>query len=78
MNRSEVLFLGIGGAIALLFYSKARAAGTLIFMPGGVSDIGYDGVTPIITLNLIAQNTSSAGFTLESLAANLKIGRAHV
>jgi hypothetical protein len=71
MQRNELIALGAVGLIAAVLWSKARAAGTLIFQPGRVQNIGFDGTSPVIQLSLIVQNTSSSGFTLESLAGNI-------
>lgn len=71
LKNNDLLLLGIVGVIGWSFYSKARAAGTLIFMPAGVSQISFDGGSPLIVFNLIVQNTSSSGFVLESLAGNV-------
>jgi hypothetical protein len=71
MNRTEILLLGMVALVGITFLSKANAAGGLIFSPGFVSGITLDGITPIITFTILAQNTSSSGFTLQSLAGNL-------
>lgn len=74
MKTSEIIVLGALGAGALLLYSKANAAGSLFFLPGRISNISFDGATPVIQLSLIAQNTSSQGLTIESLAGNILTG----
>lgn len=71
MNSSQSLLWGIAAIVGLTLWSKARAAATLIFLPGGISQIGFDNSTPVVDLTLVIQNTSSSGFTLESLAGNL-------
>lgn len=71
MRQSELLALGAVGLVAFVLYSKARAAGTLIFTPGRVNNIYLDGASPVIELELTVQNTASSGFVLESLAGNL-------
>jgi LEA14-like dessication related protein len=71
VNRNELLALGAVGLVAAVLWSKARAAGTLIFQPGRVQNLYFDGVSPVIQLSLVVQNTSSSGFTLESLAGNI-------
>jgi hypothetical protein len=71
LKSDELLFVGIVGFVGWTFYSKARAASTLIVLPGNVSNLGFDGATPYIDLTLRLQNTSSSGFTVESLAGQL-------
>lgn len=74
MKTSEILILGAVGAGALLLFGKARAAGTLFFLPGRVNNIYFDGATPVLSLSLRVQNTSSQGFTVESMAGNILSG----
>jgi len=71
VNKNELIGLGALGVVAFVLYSKARAAGTLLFRPGKVSNISFDGVAPVLDLSLVVQNTSSSGFTLESMAGNI-------
>jgi hypothetical protein len=71
LKQSEVIAFGALGLLAFVMFSKVRAAGTLLFFPGRVSNVYFDGVTPIIQLSLTVQNTSSTGFTLESIAGNI-------
>lgn len=71
LNKSEIIALGAVGLIVAVLYSKANAAGTLLFRPGRVSNIYFDGAAPVIELTLAVQNTSSTGFVLESMAGNI-------
>ena len=48
------------------------------FFPGGVSNIRFDGATPIITLNLIAHNTSNITMTINSFDANVTANDTYV
>lgn len=71
LKTGEVLALGAVGLIAAVYFSKVRAATTLIVLPGHVSNIYFDGATPVIELSLIVQNASSSGFVIESMAGQL-------
>jgi LEA14-like dessication related protein len=71
MKSTDMLLLGAVGLMAFIFISKAKAASTLIFLPGGINSISFENATPVVDLSLIVQNTSSSGFTLESMAGNL-------
>lgn len=71
MKSNEALLLGFGGLLAFMFYSKVRAAQTLVFYPGRINGFNINYGSPTIDLTLIAQNTSSSGFTLQSLAAQV-------
>lgn len=68
-----MLLLGGAAVAAYVLFSKARAASTLIFSPGNITGIRMEGSTPIVDLTLRVQNTSSSGFTLESLAGNVTL-----
>jgi LEA14-like dessication related protein len=58
--------------------AKARAVKNMNFFPGGVSDIHFDGATPILTLALIAHNTSNQQMTVNSFDANLTANGTYV
>jgi LEA14-like dessication related protein len=51
--------------------AKGQALGTVNFYPGRVHSLDFDGATPIITVKLIAQNTSNKPFTMQSIAGNV-------
>ena len=61
----------IGGVAALYFYNKARAAGRLLFYPGDVVGMYFDGPVPVAELELVVQNTSNSSLQLNSLAGNV-------
>lgn len=71
MTKSDLLALGTVGLIGWMLYAKGRAAGTLILRPGRVDNIFFDGISPVLQLSLIVQNTSSSGFTVESMAGEV-------
>lgn len=70
MKLSKLLLIG---AVILGLYEvyRLKAAGSLVFFPGSVSDIGFEGVSPVITFTLLAQNTSSVPVMVDSLAGNM-------
>lgn len=72
MNSLLKTGLFVGGALlAYNAFTKANALQTLNFYPKGVSGISFEGVTPIIKLNLAIQNTSNQQMVIRSLAGNL-------
>lgn len=58
-------------AIAYSLLRKRIAAGTLNFYPVSVTDIHFEGITPIMTVGLRVQNTSNQEFILKSIAGNV-------
>lgn len=60
-----------GAIIALSALTKARAAGTLNFVPGAVHSVSLDGITPVIDFDLIIQNPSNRSYTIRGLVGNL-------
>lgn len=71
MRPSELLLLGVIGVAAFALARRASALGTLIFMPGRVVSISLEGTSPVMTLELVVQNTSSQSLVVNSLAGNL-------
>jgi LEA14-like dessication related protein len=63
----------IGGAAVLVYslFRKGAAAGSLNFLPFGIKDIKFQGVTPVLTMQLAVQNTSNQDFSLNSFAGSL-------
>lgn len=60
-----------GGLLAYNMLVKSRALGTMNFYPDKVRNIEFDGVTPVMTIGLVAQNTSNQQLVLRSIAGNL-------
>lgn len=77
-KQGETALWLAGAGIAWLLFGKARAAGTLIFLPGRVLSVGYDNGAATVKIELIVQNTSSGGITLESIAGNLYSGDTYI
>jgi hypothetical protein len=63
--------LGLGGVIAIEMLNKAQALGSLNFYPGKAKSLSWDGATPIIKAELLAQNTSNKQFVINSIAGNI-------
>jgi LEA14-like dessication related protein len=51
--------------------AKARAAKAMNFFPGGVHQLTFDNGTPILTVAIIAHNTSNQQMTVKSFDANV-------
>lgn len=71
MKTGQVILTGAAILIGYNLFAKSNAAGTLNFYPTKVTNIGFDGVTPVATLGLAAQNPSNQRFTLRSITGNL-------
>lgn len=70
MSGLEVLIaLGIVGG--LYFFNQFRAAGNLVFFPGNVTGLNISGLSPVLTADLIVQNTNNVTFTVYSIAASV-------
>jgi hypothetical protein len=52
-------------------FAKSQAAERLNFYPASVTNIRFDGLTPVLTLGLAVQNVSNQRFVVRSIAANL-------
>lgn len=63
--------LGAAALIGYGIYSKGRALSNLIFSPGQINAIHFDGATPVIELSILAQNTNSASVPINAIAGNI-------
>lgn len=70
MGGFEALLLLIGAAW-LHTSTLTKAAGHLLFVPGNITNIGLEGMYPVVVADLIVQNTSNVNFTLNSLAGSV-------
>lgn len=70
MSGFEVL-AALGVVAGLYFYNLYRAAGNLVFMPGNITGLSLNGITPVIQAELIVQNTNNVSFTVMSVAASV-------
>jgi hypothetical protein len=50
---------------------KAQAAGNLTFYPGDISNVYFEGSSPVFEVGILVQNTSANSLTLQSFAANV-------
>lgn len=57
--------------VAYNLFAKKKAAGSLNFYPSKVTDIRFEGATPVATLALAAQNVSNQTFTVRAITGNL-------
>lgn len=70
MGGLEVVLL-LAGAAGLYFWNLSKAAANLIYFPGNITGFQLDGISPIIYVDLIVQNTNNVSFTINSLAGNV-------
>ena len=72
MNAALSTGLLVGGAIlAYNAFTKAGALQSLNFYPKSITDIRFQGVTPVMRLGLAIQNTTNQRLIVRSLAGNL-------
>jgi len=71
LRTGTAVFLGLATLAVLELWRKQSALGSLNFYPAGIKKLDFDGATPVITVSLVAQNTSNKDFTLNSIAGNL-------
>jgi len=69
MGFEAVLILA--GFAGLYLWNLGRAAGNLIYSPGNITGLSLNGFSPVITADLVVQNTSNISFTISSLAGNV-------
>lgn len=69
MGLEAVLILA--GFAGLYLWNLGRAAGNLIYSPGNITGLSLSGFSPVITADLVVQNTSNITFTISSLAGNV-------
>lgn len=70
-KNTQVFLLAGAAAVGFWLWRKASAAGSLVFSPGNVTNMAFEGISPTITFQLIAQNTSGTDLVLNSLAGNV-------
>lgn len=71
IKTGEVIGIGALAFIALGLVNKVNAAITLIFFPGNVQGISFQGINPVLTFSVIVQNTSNVDVTINSIAGNV-------
>lgn len=70
MSGIEVL-VALGLVAGLYFANLNRAAGNLVYFPGNITGFSLSGISPVITADLIIQNTNNISFTVYSVAASV-------
>jgi hypothetical protein len=70
MKRTKILLFSAIGIAAIWAWSQARAAGFLNTAAKSVS-LAFDGLTPVLTLNLLIQNPSNSTFLVKAVSGNL-------
>jgi len=65
------LLIVAGGLIAWNIFSRREAAASLNFIPGKIKGISWEGMSPVLTIQMIVQNTSNHSFTILSIAGNV-------
>jgi hypothetical protein len=71
IDTSKAILLGLAGIVGYELLAKTQALGTVNFFPGKLHSLSFDGATPIVTVQLLAQNTSNKLFTMQSIAGNV-------
>lgn len=71
ISTGKTIALGIAALLAWNIYSRARAAGSLTFFPGKIKKFDWNNGSPVITFELLVQNTSNHTFNLLSIAGNV-------
>jgi hypothetical protein len=70
MGGLDVVLL-LAGAGAVYLWNLSKAAGNLIYSPGDISGFRLDGISPVLYVDLVVQNTNNVSFTINSLAGNV-------
>lgn len=70
-STAKYLLLGVAALFGLNLFSRAQAAGSLGFLPGRIKSFTWQGLSPVITFELIVQNTSNHAFNIYSIAGSV-------
>jgi len=65
------LLLTAAGLIAYTIFAKANALQRLTFYPGSVSGLRFDGVTPVVRVGILVQNTGNQQMQIRAFAGNV-------
>ena len=71
MKGSNILLAGGAGLLLYSLFAKGTALARLTFYPKGVTGLRFDGITPVLSLALIVQNTSNQNIVLRSFAGDV-------
>jgi len=61
----------VAGIAGLYLWNLRNAASNLTYFPGDITGFSLSGFSPVITADLVVQNTSNVDFTINSLAGNV-------
>lgn len=64
----------LGGVAVAYFLNLKNAAGHLVFYPGTIQGLSFEGANPVIQGTILIQNTSNVTFTFNSFAASITTG----
>lgn len=67
----EWLLIAAAAALGLYFYKQNEAGGNLVFFPGTITSMAFEGATPMADFTLQVQNTSNVTLQLYSIAGNV-------
>lgn len=70
ISTGGVLLAGAGGFLAYQLL-RARSTANLVFFPGNIQSFNFVGATPVLSLDVLIQNSSSLDVTVQSLAGNV-------
>jgi len=68
---TKPLLFGAAALLAYNFLVKGKALGSINFLPGQIHSFDMNGTTPVLTVGVIAQNTSSQKFIIRSIAGTV-------
>jgi hypothetical protein len=63
--------LGGAGLLAYTVFRKVNALGHLVVLPGQIVSMDFVGGVPVLTITVIAQNTSNSDLLINSFAGNV-------
>jgi hypothetical protein len=68
---TKTVLLGGAALIAYNIFIKGKALGSINFLPGQIKSFSFDGATPVLTVGIVAQNTSNQKFVIRSIAGSV-------
>lgn len=72
MTGLEALLL-LGGAALLYIGNQARSVANLTFFPDAVTGMAFEGISPVMYLSVLVQNTSNVAIDLYSLSGSVYV-----
>jgi hypothetical protein len=71
MTTAAKVLIGGAAAVGAYFIWKLRSVGNLVFFPGSITGMRWEGMTPVMTFQVVVQNSSSLPVSIQSMAGNL-------